>query len=571
MSEGTVRRPRSGSKAGKHPGPRADTTGTPTPNVAPVVPAAGHADQHKGHKDGRGAHPAHDTLHGPKGGRTPNAAALAAKGGHGPRTHVEDYYMQQIPFPHYTPQVVAHIDDHYLKRYNIPSSYSRTGYDKKTTHLVCYNSHKNGSDGLPSLSALVARKLKRHEDYRPTNEVVAHEGDLKKFKWAICKSQVVDPDNYPQNNLLLYMSTENVDLINTLLKTNVGDADAARKAIFTADGIANSKPHLWVTRSWTGKRSADKESVSIGFVSMLIPCNLQDIDRVYNPVTQRDSLHGNVLQTFGLVKPALENRTSVIGTEEKWQDFKKKYGAHIFCTNINEKFEFQDSHALHVFDTYLGVIAENTYAACWYDKSLEHSDIQLCRKSVQDQLHPRVHPTHCHFLTVVNQHMIRNDHKPLGVRMVQDMYTDICNKYNELNWRNFEKEHEKKPKDFVKDMHLHYLLLLFFYAHNKPVTAEREKKLTHLLESSEFSFEEIGVVPNATQRKEASKRNWLKHNPDDIVHDLLEDRGEDYEEEKKEEKTEEEAGTPRGPNGSKPTKVNGEYPSDSTDMLRKWT
>jgi hypothetical protein len=297
------------------------------------------------------------------------------------------------------------------------------------------------------------------------------------------------------------------------------------------------------------------------------------------------------LQTFGLVKPLPQPEPgSALTDNAKWNDFKKKYGAHIFCTNITDNFAFHDPQALHVFDTYIGVIQENVYAACWYDESMKHSDLQLCRKTVRDTKGKWVSSTHCHFLTAVNQHMLRDEHKPSGVQLVNDMYTDICNKYNDSTWRAFQMHEQKGGQDFVKQMHLHYLLLLFFYAHNKPVTAKREKELAHLLETSYYSFERIHVVPTGVQKRNAQHRDWLLNNRDDIPHnfEFFEDRDDDgYEGEEVDDKKpsannpvgtgpDTQPGGAQGEQGDsagsgKPAALGGEYPSDSTDMLRKWT
>jgi hypothetical protein len=606
MSEGTVRRPRSAPHSARH----ADNHATRAATAADAgsVNPKGHKGGHSGNrapKHGHGAHgaqdappgpkgghSANDAPHGPKGGHAAQAAPRGPKGGHaaphGPRAHEEDYYMQQIPLPRYDKDTVAHINRHYAKFY--PNEKSSYNFDNSKT-LVCYNSHKKGHDGRPRLSALVARKLTEHEDYKPTNELLAHEGDLKKFKWAVCQSHVLDPGTYPQNNLFLYMGTSDMDVIKTLLTTKVGNANAARNKIWGTRTTPNSTPYLWVTRSWTGIRTDlnNQEDHSVGFISMLLPCTLEQVDRVENPVTHRDSVHGSALQTFGLVKP-LTQPGSALTDNAKWVDFKAKYGAHIFCTNITDNFAFHDPQALHVFDTYIGVIQENVYAACWYDESMKHSDLQLCRKTVRDTKGKWVSSTHCHFLTAVNQHMLRDEHKPSGVQLVNDMYTDICNKYNDSTWRNFQLKHQKGTQDFVKEMHLHYLLLLFFYAHNKPVTAKRERELTHLLETSYYSFEEIHVVPTVAERRNAEHRNWLLTNRDDITHDYFQDRDDDiYEGEEVEDKKKsanvtggngpdtqpsgaqgEEGGDLSG--GEKPEKLDREYPSDSTtDMLRKWT
>jgi hypothetical protein len=294
----------------------------------------------------------------------------------------------------------------------------------------------------------------------------------------------------------------------------------------------------------------------------------------------RHCLQARSMNSVG--RPAAETCALLLQDNAKWNAFKEKYGAHIFCTNITEGFLFHDPQALHVFDTYIGVITENVYAACWYDESMKHSDLQLCRKTVRDTKGKWVSSTHCHFLTAVNQHMLRDEHKPSGVMLVNDMYTDICNKYNDSTWRNFQINHQKGAQDFVKEMHLHYLLLLFFYAHNKPVDVKRERELTHLLETSYFSFEEVGVLPTASQRKEASKRDWLKNNRDDITHDFFRERfdADDDEEDNKNKSANvpDGSGLEKQPGGAAEEEegnvkgLGGEYPSDSTtDMLRKWT
>jgi hypothetical protein len=552
------------------------TKGAAGRQTLPRGPQSGNGS-HAGHA-GHGEHGAHETPHGPKhgahGGHTPHAPR-------GPRT-VGEYYMQQVPLPYYLPEDKARLDRHFNQN---QSTYTFEGYQKNATRLVCYNSHKDGHDGLEKLTALVARKLKVHDDYKPSTELVENADPtktIKTVKWALCQSSVVDPGGYPQNNLLLYMSTENESLVKKLLMEDVGEADAAREQIWGVEesteqvggvdtkvksygATPKSKPHLWVTRSFTGKRHGNVDDEVIGFISMLIPGTLQHIDQVNHPVTQQDKITGNVLQTFGLITPVLKHPEKTLDRENPndWQKFLQKYGEHIYCTNINKDFTFHDPKALKIFDTYIHVIAKNKYAACWYDKTLESSDIQLCRKTVDDTLGTRVHPTHCHFLTVVNHHMIHREHKPLGIEMIQDMYTDICKKYNDTTWRNFEKKNENRAsQDFLRDMHLHYLRILNMYAHTRQITHKREQELTHLLETSYVSFQNVGVLPSASQLKDAKRRDWISDNRDEFPeHQYFRHTPEEEEEDNLQ------------PHGALPDEEKAALETHilDADTLRKWT
>jgi hypothetical protein len=356
------------------------------------------------------------------------------------------------------------------------------------------------------------------------------------------------------------------------MRTHVGEAEAARGAIWPVTNptggskessrpTPKAKPHLWITRSFMGQRQGEtaKDSV-IGFISMMIPGTLEHIDTLMEPVTQKSNITGNVLQTFGVIKPQLAHPAMKLddANPNDWKKFLAKYGVHIYCTNVSEKFTFHDKNALKIFDTYIGSIVKEKYAACWYDETMENSDLQLVRKTVEDTLDQRIHQTHCHYLTVVNQHMIHKDYKPLGVKLIADMYLDIVHKYNTQTWRTFQRENEKPTQDFMKTMHLHYLEILNLYAHTEKITDKRYKEMVHLLETSVRSFISVGVLPNSNQLAQAQKRDWISHNRDDFDHDYFGDS------------TVVIPSEARGDTDAEDLQLL-ENNAGSTDMLRKWT